>query len=352
MHNYSPQYICEENVNLQASPAHECSIYYPELDNTPGIIIDPKRKTKNGFTLIELSIVLVIIGLIVGGVMVGRDLISAAAIRAQIAQLDKYNSAVNLFQGKYGYLPGDIPSGPATGYGLGARGQYAGQGDGSGVIEGFTSNAAGENYGVMQNGETLMFWNDLSSAQMMDGTFNTATANTNPGSNVTGAGLGNYFPSAKIGNNNYVMVWSGGWKSCMLGSGGSTQSDGNNYFTVATISKLNTSGSAYASPAMTVMQAYSIDNKIDDGLPQSGLVMAVSISQPSVSCWPSGGGWAGAYDASTKGPVVSGDGVASAGSSTTCYDNGNVAGATENYSIEKNGGSGMNCALSFQLQSN
>jgi prepilin-type N-terminal cleavage/methylation domain-containing protein len=49
-----------------------------------------------GFTLIELSIVLVIIGLIIGGVLVGQDLIHAAQTRAAVSQLERYNSAVNI----------------------------------------------------------------------------------------------------------------------------------------------------------------------------------------------------------------------------------------------------------------
>jgi prepilin-type N-terminal cleavage/methylation domain-containing protein len=57
-----------------------------------------------GFTLIELSIVLVIIALIVGGVLVGKDLISAAYVRAQITQIERFNTAVNTFYGKYGYI--------------------------------------------------------------------------------------------------------------------------------------------------------------------------------------------------------------------------------------------------------
>ena len=57
---------------------------------------------KSGFTLIELSILLVIVGLIVGGVLVGRDLIPAAGIRAQISQIEKYQSAVNAFRREYG----------------------------------------------------------------------------------------------------------------------------------------------------------------------------------------------------------------------------------------------------------
>ncbi len=63
-----------------------------------------------GFTLIELSIVLVIIGLIVGGVLVGQDLIHAAALRAVISEKDRFSAAIYTFQGKYGYLPGDFPN--------------------------------------------------------------------------------------------------------------------------------------------------------------------------------------------------------------------------------------------------
>ncbi len=51
-----------------------------------------KQNQQSGFTLIELSIVLVLIGLIVGGVLVGQDLIRAAKLRAQIGQIEKFNS--------------------------------------------------------------------------------------------------------------------------------------------------------------------------------------------------------------------------------------------------------------------
>ncbi len=60
-----------------------------------------------GFTLIELSIVLVIIGLIVGGVMVGQNLIFAAEIRKQVKQVQEYTLAYNTFKLKYGCIPGD-----------------------------------------------------------------------------------------------------------------------------------------------------------------------------------------------------------------------------------------------------
>ncbi len=80
---------------------------------------------------------LVIIGLIVGGVLVGQDLIKAAQARATITQIEKYHTAVNTFRGKYGELPGDISAAGASQFGFAPRGPDAGQGDGNGVIEGF-----------------------------------------------------------------------------------------------------------------------------------------------------------------------------------------------------------------------
>ncbi len=92
-----------------------------------------------GFTLIELSIVLVIIGLIVGGVLVGQDLIRAAGVRSTISQIEKYQTAVNTFRGKYGYLPGDIPPSATQQFGFtvdAGRSGIAAEGDGNGVISG------------------------------------------------------------------------------------------------------------------------------------------------------------------------------------------------------------------------
>lgn len=76
-------------------------VYDGSMEPTPSC---PTRR-RSGFTLIELSIVLVIIGLIVGGIMVGRDLIKAAEARKVVATIGGYQTAVQTFRLKL-HFPG------------------------------------------------------------------------------------------------------------------------------------------------------------------------------------------------------------------------------------------------------
>lgn len=282
---------------------------------------------RSGFTLIEMSIVLVVIGLIVGGILTGRDLIRAAEVRATITQIEKYNTAANTFRGKYGYLPGDIKDPDASNFGFGPRGLYAGDGDGNGVIEGCGSpGTPGLNYGFYAgNGETVLFWVDLTTAHLIEDSFNTATWN-NPFADVPAANLSAWFPLSKIGQGNYVYVWSGGPD---VTQNGGHNNNGINYFGLSAVTGIGAGGWITSSVSLTVQQAFAIDKKMDDGLPQSGHVTAMYV--PSF--------WVGTVDTS-----------ATPGSATTCYDNGNAAGAIQQYSMQQNGGAGVNCALSFQFQ--
>lgn len=297
-----------------------------------------KYTMKSGFTLIEISIVLVIIGLIVGGILTGQNLIDTAAQRAQISQIEKYNTAVRTFQGKYGYLPGDIPNPAASNFGFQPRGQYQGTGNGDGIIAGSNCNVSTCNDGNMEGaGETVMLWVDLSTAGLIDGGFNTATPYTTTGTDVTGAAVGNYLPQAKIGNGNYIYVWSGGTYTSQWNY------NGINYFGISLVPTIASSSSfgrvASGAPGLTVNQAYNIDQKTDDGFPQSGSVIAVYLYGANGD--PK---WTDGTNTLTASPNT----AATTGSATTCMDNGGVAGAKK-YSVGQNGGNGVNCGLSFKL---
>ncbi len=62
----------------------------------------------SGFTLVELAIVLVIIGLLVGGVLQGQELIKQAQIRKQLQGFKDIQLAYSTFQTKYSAVPGDM----------------------------------------------------------------------------------------------------------------------------------------------------------------------------------------------------------------------------------------------------
>jgi len=289
-----------------------------------------------GFTLIEMSIVLVIIGLIVGGVLVGQDLIRASYLRAQISQIEKFNTAVNTFYGKFQALPGDMNASTAATFGFTPRGQYAGEGDGNGIIEGINSDGANQNFGDAEKaGETVMFWVDLSSnvaGNLIEGGFNTATPNTIPIPAPAGTGVAQYLPEAKLGRGNYVYVWSCGPNNPPTSQGGGAGGcDGNNYYGVSVASFLLGS-----TPGMTVKEAYDVDRKIDDGMPGSGRVIAEYLN--SVPYWTQGYNNTGALVLSNSSP-----------SSITCFDTAGVWSLIPKYSVGYNNGAGLNCALSFRF---
>jgi prepilin-type N-terminal cleavage/methylation domain-containing protein len=67
-------------------------------------------KNKSGFTLVELTIVLVIIGLLIGGTLVGQSLIDSAKINGSVRQIQQLDIAVQQFRVKYKSWPGDSPT--------------------------------------------------------------------------------------------------------------------------------------------------------------------------------------------------------------------------------------------------
>ncbi|BCO08481.1 prepilin-type N-terminal cleavage/methylation domain-containing protein [Desulfolithobacter dissulfuricans] len=93
-----------------------------------------QRKLDNkGFTLVEMAIVLVIIGLLLGAVMKGQSLIQQAKVKNVIDQIDSFRAAILTFYDRYGQYPGDetlsnIPNGDDDTVGDGdGQVEYAGE---------------------------------------------------------------------------------------------------------------------------------------------------------------------------------------------------------------------------------
>lgn len=125
----------------------------------------PKLTTRHsGFTLVELSIVLVIIGLITGGVLVGRDLIRAAELGSITKESSIYSTAVNAFYNKYNALPGDFKKAESF-WGTAADCGDSLPDDGTGQA---TCNGNGDGRILyMTNNEAAEFWRQLRSAGLV-----------------------------------------------------------------------------------------------------------------------------------------------------------------------------------------
>ncbi len=121
-----------------------------------------KVSKQKGFTLIEIAIVLVIIGLLLGGVLKGQELINTARVRALNNTVDGITAAWFSFQDRYRAFPGDytqasvnLPGSPANG-------------DGNGLVGGTTS--------TNPDVERAMVWMHLQSAGYITGGYDDNTA--------------------------------------------------------------------------------------------------------------------------------------------------------------------------------
>lgn len=220
-------------------------------------------KMRAGFTLIEISIVLVVIGLVIGGILLGQELISAAEIRATISQIQKYQTSMYTFRTKYRAMPGDIMASQAISYGFFTRSGGDGDGDGNGMIEGLGGN---EGPDLLLGGETVYFWTDLTSAQMINESF---TDNTGIviDTAVVGTNFSRWLPRAKTGNGHF-LAYTTPLQAPYLGQLGFAFQLARFHASLATSMNI-------MDGALSPTQSLTIESKMDDGKPFSGKVLAM-----------------------------------------------------------------------------
>jgi prepilin-type N-terminal cleavage/methylation domain-containing protein len=217
-------------------------------------------KKSTGFTLIELSIVLVIIALVVGSVLVGRDLIENAKIRKQISQLEQLSQATHTFTVKYNVLPGDVCD-MATELGL-ACGNATGPRD-NGIIDDINGDSpiGGVAY------EPSYFFGHLVLAKLIPSTFLTGTSSFNGGNCWAGFSgtlpYGYYALSIEPKSGMVAQSWEGStWFYLGISNCNSVplSAPGN--------------GGADTNGVLTPLRAFAIDTKLDNGVPGTGQVLA------------------------------------------------------------------------------
>ena len=68
-----------------------------------------KARKQSGFTLVEIAVVLVLIGLLLGGILKGQQLINSARVRNMADQNSGIQAAYYGFIDRYRQVPGDMP---------------------------------------------------------------------------------------------------------------------------------------------------------------------------------------------------------------------------------------------------
>src|SRR4249920_300286 len=117
--------------------------------------INSKNSAQAGFTLVEIAIVLVIIGLLLGGILKGQEMITQARIKNVVNDFNGITVAVTSYQDRYRFLPGDDPNADTR-----WTTQAPAKGDGSGVIAG-TYNATPAGATPTGAEESNLFWQHL-----------------------------------------------------------------------------------------------------------------------------------------------------------------------------------------------
>jgi prepilin-type N-terminal cleavage/methylation domain-containing protein len=241
-----------------------------------------RRRRNSGFTLIEFSIVLVIIGLLVGGILLGQDLVEAARIRAQVSQIEQYKSAFGTFRAKYKALPGDMAAVRASQFGFATRAGTNGQGDGDGYFESCVDVTLSPGSASLVGCETLLVWRDLAEAGLIPGSYSTNT--DAPLANSPSSADIDHLPQASYGRAIDLHVWTSG-NNVHVASGRYYKPTLSLVNINGTVSVTGLMGYLSVPPQFPPRAAWEIDRKIDDGFPCTGKLIGSGQGQPlAIGC--------------------------------------------------------------------
>ena len=198
------------------------------------------NKKQAGFTLVEIAIVLVIIGLLLGGILKGQELINSARVRNLADQNSGIQAAYFGFIDRYRQVPGDWC--PTT---------NAGCPNSATAAIGVTVNIGGDGNGRIDNNytEAAAVWEQLGRANFLGGGFTPATAAPTTDVLYGGNAPSNAFAGALVLTRNVG-------------------------FSGVAAPRLN----LHIGPNVPVAIARELDVKVDDGLPNSGILRLTKIN--------------------------------------------------------------------------
>ena len=227
---------------------------------------------RHGFSLIELTIVLTVLGLLIGGVLMGSSLLHASELRTVITEYQRIGTAIQGFRNQYSALPGDFKNatkvwGKDATYCNGETPSVGNPGTCSGNGDSTINNASAPS----TTGEMFRLWQHLALAGLIEGNYTGVAGplkdfDTTPGINSPASRYD------RAGWQIFTFVdMSGGGASYYTGSTRFYAYDYGNTLIFAT--SMSQSAGWNPEPALPPEDAWNIDKKLDDGMPGQGMVI-------------------------------------------------------------------------------
>jgi prepilin-type N-terminal cleavage/methylation domain-containing protein len=232
--------------------------------------------SKSGFSLIELAVSVIIIGLLVGGIASGAKLLTQAELRGFIAQMDQYKGDYNAFKLEYNAVAGDMKDASAffAGCATGGVGNVNCNGNGDGFI---TLNMGNAFDGDQLGDEPVKFFRHLNLSNINTSGGTTALPNNyDPYSN---SGNTAFYPKGRIsGSALMVSTVDSGNTAGSTSPAGTIVSDitlelsSNFPFNSTVVFAVKADGNAtVVNGGMPALLAHNIDRKMDDGDSSGGV---------------------------------------------------------------------------------
>lgn len=231
------------------------------------------------FSLVELSIVLVILGLLTGGILTGQSLIRAAELRSVTTEFQRYQTAIMTFRDKYFALPGDMRNATNFWESAGGTGSDA---TCQAVIQTTTATCNGNGDGDIGfdnpdfEAELFLLWKHLANAGLIEGSY-TGTDRTNGGfpsyhAHKDQERAGWNVPASRLGNAYWLADNKGGWNASMQNFYGPYTSSAKPYYNNSLYVFSADSNAPFGGGPFTTEEIWNIDKKLDDGFPGSGRI--------------------------------------------------------------------------------
>jgi prepilin-type N-terminal cleavage/methylation domain-containing protein len=244
-----------------------------------------KRRDTAGFTLVEMAIVIVIIGLLIGSIIVARSLIRSSELQTVLRDVNKYEAAVQNFQTKYRQLPGDFDRATALWGAADANPANCITARSSGTTQTCNGNNDGQIFNIMTGTnayESFRAWQHLANEGLIQGGFSGVSYTNGSGSDYY-MFVGDNIPQSSVPRAGFSLFFLGGQ------DGSVSVIFPGNYGHVLLLGGNNPPHQAdYA--VLTPREAQMLDTKADDGKPGSGIILpevtsCVTTTDPTTAAY-------------------------------------------------------------------